>query len=111
MSSWGIAGLLFEAQSLHKEALIAFSISLSIEPDYVPSIISTAKILMNMGGTETLPVAKSFLMNTLRLEPTNHDAWLNLGLIYKKEGLMQQAAEFFQAAHELKSSAPVQSFV
>lgn len=66
---------------------------------------------MKMGGTETLPIAKSFFMNTLRLEPTNHDAWFKLGMICKKEGLVQQAAEFFQAAHELKISAPVQSFV
>nr|XP_043615579.1 protein NPGR1 [Erigeron canadensis] len=108
---WHSTGLLCESQSLHQEALVAFSISLSIEPDYVPSIISTAETLMKLGGAETLPVAKSFLMNTLRLEPTNHDAWFNLGLICKKEGLMQQAADCFQAAHELKSSAPVQSFV
>ncbi|MFS7972937.1 putative tetratricopeptide-like helical domain superfamily, protein NPG1 [Helianthus anomalus] len=104
-------GLLFEAQSLHNEALIAFSVALSIEPDYVPSIISTAEIFMKMGGSETLPIARSFLMNSLRLEPTNHHAWFNLALICKKEGLEQQAADFFQAAHELESSAPVQSFV
>lgn len=103
--------MLFDAQSLYKEALVAFSISLSIEPDYVPSIISTAETLMKLGGTETLPIARSFFMNTLRLEPTNHDAWFKLGSICKREGLMQQAADFFQAAHELKSSAPVQSFV
>ncbi|XP_076889647.1 protein NPGR1-like [Bidens hawaiensis] len=109
--AWHSTGLLFEAQSLHNEALIAFSVSLSIEPDYVPSIISTAETLMKMGGTETLPIARSFLMNSLRLEPTNHDAWFNLGLICKKEGLVVQAADFFQAAHELKSSAPVLRFV
>ncbi|PWA93057.1 Tetratricopeptide-like helical [Artemisia annua] len=109
--AWHSTGLLFDAQSLHNEALVAFSVSLSIEPDYVPSIISTAETLMKMGGAETLPIAKSFFMNTLRLEPTNHDAWFKLGMICKKEGLVQQAAEFFQAAHELKISAPVQSFV
>ncbi|GFQ00902.1 tetratricopeptide repeat protein 7b [Phtheirospermum japonicum] len=79
------------------------------EPDYVPSIVSTAGILMKMGN-QSLPIAKSFLMNALRLEPTNHDAWLNLGLIYKTEGSVQRAADSFQAAHELKLSAPVQSF-
>jgi hypothetical protein len=35
-----VAGLLFEAQSLHNEAIIAFSFSLSIEPYYVPSIMN-----------------------------------------------------------------------
>ncbi|KAL0325405.1 UNVERIFIED_CONTAM: protein NPGR1 [Sesamum radiatum] len=106
---WHATGRLFEAQEQHKEAIIAFSVSLSIEPDYVPSIISTAEVLMKMGN-KSLPIAKSFIMNALRLEPTNHEAWFNLGLIYKMEGLVQQAADSFQAAHELKVSAPVQSF-
>ncbi|KAF4368658.1 hypothetical protein CsatB_007425 [Cannabis sativa] len=107
-SSWHTTGMLFETQSQYKEALISFSFSLSIQPDYVPSIVSTAKVLMKLGG-QSLPIARSFLMNALRLEPTNHEAWLNLGLLSKSEGLLQQAAEFFQAAHELKMSAPVQS--
>ncbi|PQP93439.1 protein NPGR1 [Prunus yedoensis var. nudiflora] len=80
------------------------------EPDYVPSIVSTAEVLMKL-GSQSLPIARSFLMNALRLEPTNHEAWLNLGLISKREGSLQQAADFFQAAHELQLSAPVQSFV
>lgn len=107
---WHTTGELFEARSLYKEALIAFSISLSIEPDHVPSIVSTAQVLMKM-GRQTLPIARSFLMNALRLEPTNDEAWLQLGLICKMEGSMLQAADCFQAAHELKLSAPVQSFV
>ncbi|KAJ0086140.1 hypothetical protein Patl1_08819 [Pistacia atlantica] len=109
-SSWHRTGMLLEAQSLHKEALVSFSISLSIEPDYVPSIVSTAEILMKLGG-QSLPIARSFLMNALRLDPTNHDAWMNLGLISKMEGSFQQAADYFQAAYELKLSTPVQSFV
>lgn len=104
------AGMLFEAQSQYREALISFSVSLSIEPDYVPSIVSTAEVLMKL-GSQSLPIARSFLMNALRLEPTNHEAWLNLGLISKREGSLQQAADFFQAAHDLQLSAPVKSFV
>ncbi|KDO81501.1 hypothetical protein CISIN_1g005603mg [Citrus sinensis] len=108
--SWHTTGMLFEAQSQYKEALVSFSISLAIEPDYIPSIISTAEILMKL-GRQSMPIARSFLMNALRLEPTNHDAWMNLGLISKMEGSLQQAADYFQAAYELKLSAPVQSFV
>ncbi|XVF64190.1 hypothetical protein PTKIN_Ptkin09bG0148100 [Pterospermum kingtungense] len=107
--SWHTTGLLFEAQSLYKEALVSFSVSLSIEPDYVPSIVSTAAVLIQLGG-QSLPIARSFLMNALRLDPTNHDAWMNLGLIAKREGLFQQAADYFQAAFELKMSAPVEAF-
>ncbi|KAK8552034.1 hypothetical protein V6N12_040650 [Hibiscus sabdariffa] len=107
--SWHTTGLLFEAQSLYKEALVSFSVALSIEPDYVPSIVSTAALLRQFGG-QSLPVARSFLMNALRLDPTNHDAWMNLGLIAKMEGSLQLAADFFQAAYELMLSAPVESF-
>lgn len=102
--------MLFEGQEMHKEALVAFTVALSIEPEFVPSIVSTAEVLMKM-GSKSLPIARSFLMNALRLEPTNHEAWWNLGLVSKMEGLMHQAADFFQAAHELEMSAPVQSFV
>ncbi|KAE9586849.1 hypothetical protein Lal_00004514 [Lupinus albus] len=105
--SWHITGMLFENRSLYKEALVSFSVSLSIEPDYIPSIISTAELLLKL-GMQSLPIARSFLMNALRLEPTNHDAWFNLGLLSKREGSLQQAADFFQAAYELKLSAPVQ---
>lgn len=102
--------MLFEAREMHKEALLAFTIALSIEPDFVPAIVSTAAVSMKM-GSKYLPIARSFLMNALQLEPTNHEAWLNLGLVAKMEGLIHQAADFFQAAHDLKMSAPVQSFV
>lgn len=105
-----LAGRVLEAKEQYKDAIAAFAVSLSIAPDYAPSIVSTAGTLMKMGN-KSLHIAKSFLMSALRLEPTNHEAWLNLGLIYKMEGSMQQAADAFQASHELKVSAPVQSFV
>lgn len=108
--SWHTTGLFFEAQSLYKEALVSFSMSLSIDPDYVPSVVSTGEVLMKL-GKQSFPIARSFLMNALRLDPTSHQAWFNLGLISKMEGSLQQAADFFQAAYELKLSAPVQSLV
>lgn len=109
--SWHSTGKLFEAQLLYKEALVALSISLSIEPDFVPSIVSTAEIIMKLGSETVLPIARSFLMNAVRLEPTNHKAWLNLGWVSKMEGSIQQAADYFQAAYELSISSPVQDFV
>ncbi|KAL3734928.1 hypothetical protein ACJRO7_024147 [Eucalyptus globulus] len=108
--SWHTTGLVFEAQSLYKEALVSFSLSLSLEPDYVPSIISTAEVLMKL-GSHSLPIARSFLMSALRKEPTNHEAWFNLGKLSKMEGSLHQAADFFQAAYELQLSAPIENFV
>lgn len=109
-STGTLAGKYFEARSLHKEALVSFSVSLSIDPDYIPSIISTAEVLMKCGN-QSLPIARSLLMNAVRLDPTSHEAWFNLGVLSKMEGLLLQAADFFQAAHELQLSAPLQSFV
>lgn len=107
---WNETGLCLEAKSLHEEALIAFFMSLSIDPDHVPSIVSIAEVMMKSGG-DTLATAKSFLMNALRLDPRSHDAWMKLGHVAKMQGLSQQAAEFYQAAYELELSAPVQSFI
>ncbi|KAI3958906.1 hypothetical protein MKX01_023582 [Papaver californicum] len=93
--SWHATGILFEAQSLYKEALVAFSLSLSIDPDYVPSMISTASVLRKL-GKKSIPIAKT---------------WLTLGFVSKMEGSLDQAADFFQAAHELRQSAPAQNYV
>ncbi|XP_057794323.1 LOW QUALITY PROTEIN: protein NPGR1 [Salvia miltiorrhiza] len=107
---WHERGRLFEAKQQYRDAIAAFAVSLSIVPDYVPSIVSTARILLKMSD-RSLHIAKSFLMSALRLEPTSHEAWSSLGHVYKMEGSVQQAADAFQAAHELELSAPVQSFV
>ncbi|KAG7029302.1 Protein NPGR1 [Cucurbita argyrosperma subsp. argyrosperma] len=107
---WHTTGKYFEARSLHKEALVSYSVSLSVDPDYIPSIISTAEVLMKCGN-QSLPIARSLLMNAVRLDPTSHEAWFNLGVLSKMEGLLLQAADFFQAAHELQLSAPPQSFI
>lgn len=107
---WNETGLCLEAKSLHEEALIAFFMSLSIDPDHVPSIVSIAEVMIKSGG-DTLATAKNFLMNALRLDPRSHDAWMKLGHVAKMQGLSQQAAEFYQAAYELELSAPVQSFI
>ncbi|KAG9144158.1 hypothetical protein Leryth_026086 [Lithospermum erythrorhizon] len=107
---WHTTGQLYKAQEQYKEALVSFLVSLSLDPDYSPSLVLAAESLIK-SGSRSLAIAKSFLMSALRLYPTNHTAWWNLGLIAKVEGSLQQAADYFQAAHELKLSAPVQSFV
>ncbi|KAH9304651.1 hypothetical protein KI387_009055 [Taxus chinensis] len=107
--SWHARGKLYEAQGSYKEAIIAFSKALAIEPDHVPSLISTAVVLRHL-GEKSLPVARSFLADALRLDPINHTAWFNLGMAHKMEGSMQQAADCFQAASLLEQSAPVEKF-
>lgn len=103
-------GLLYEAKGLHKEALVYFGKALDIEPNHVPSLISTAVVLRQLSD-QSLAVAKSFLTDALRLERTNPAAWYNLGLLYKSEvGSSMEAVECFEAAALLQESAPVEPF-
>ncbi|KAL6013041.1 hypothetical protein ACLOJK_003531 [Asimina triloba] len=100
----------YSPNTWHAKALEPFLTALSIDPEHAASMISTASVLRKFGGS-SLPIARSFVMNALRLEPMNHDAWMELGHVLKMEGSLQQAADCFQAAFELKQSSPVQDFV
>lgn len=105
-------GVLYEAKCLYKEALRAFGAALEIDPTHVPSLISTAVILREL-GSQSYPAVRSFLMNALRLDRMNHSAWYNLGLLYKAmstTSASQEAAECFAAAAFLEESAPVEPF-
>lgn len=105
------AGLLYEGKDLHKEALKFFEKALDIEPNHVPSLISTAVILRRL-SEQSQPIVKSFLTDALRLERTNVTAWYNLGLLYKtgSKALALEAAECFEAAAMLQESEPVEPF-
>ncbi|GFQ08368.1 tetratricopeptide repeat protein 7b [Phtheirospermum japonicum] len=105
------AGLLYEAKGSQNEALKAFQKALDIEPSHVPSLISTAIVLRNLGD-QSLPVVKSFLTDALRLDRTNPTAWYNLGLLYKSDnsGSALEAVECFEAAALLQESEPVEPF-
>lgn len=105
------AGLLHEAKGLQKEALKSFEKALDIDPNHIPSLISTAIILRRL-SQQSVAVAKSFLTDALRLDRSNHVAWYNLGLIYKSEGsaCAHQAVECFEAAALLQESEPIEPF-
>lgn len=105
-------GKLHEAKGFLTEALGAYSRALDIESKHVPSMISAAVVLGQRGG-RSLPAARCFLADALRLERTSHVAWFNLGLTYKDEegrSAALEAAECFQAAALLEETAPAESF-
>lgn len=106
-----LLGLLYEAKDLHQEALKAFRKALDVEPNHVPSLISTACVLRDLGG-QSLPVVRSLLTDALRLDKTNPSAWYNLGLLYKADvGATElEAAECFEAAAVLEESSPVEPY-
>ena len=92
--SWHAKEKLYEAQGLYKEALIAFSKALAIEPDHVPSLIYTAVVLKQL-GKKALPAARSFVADALWVDPYNNTAWYNLGTVHKMEGFVQQFTDSF----------------
>ncbi|XVF62818.1 hypothetical protein PTKIN_Ptkin09bG0039100 [Pterospermum kingtungense] len=110
-SRWYSTGLLNEAKGFHQEALTSYGKALDVEPTHVPSLISTAKILRQLGG-QSMPIVRSFLAEALRLDRANPAAWYNLGLLYKADisASPLEAAECFEAAALLEESAPIEPF-
>ncbi|XP_059650849.1 protein NPGR2-like isoform X2 [Cornus florida] len=110
-SRWHSTGLLYQAKGLHKEALKSFESALDVEPNHVPSLISTAIVLRQLSD-QSIPIVRSFLTDALRLDRTNPSAWYNLGLLYRTEfgESTKEAAECFEAAAILQESAPIEPF-
>jgi ATP-dependent RNA helicase DHX36 len=98
-------------KGLPKEALGAYFRALDLDAKHVPSLISTAIILRQLGD-RPLPSVRCFLTDALQLDRTNHMAWFNLGLLYEEEGgrSASEAAECFQAGALLEETAPVEPF-
>uniref|UniRef100_A0ACD5TP07 Uncharacterized protein n=1 Tax=Avena sativa TaxID=4498 RepID=A0ACD5TP07_AVESA len=109
--AWHATGKLYEAKGLPKEALGAYFRALDLDSKHVPSLISTAIILRQLGD-RPLPSVLCFLTDALQLDRTNYMAWFHLGLLYKEEGgrSASEAAECFQAAALLEETAPVEPF-
>lgn len=110
-SRWHALGSFHEAKGLYKQALDAFNMALNIDPCYVPSLVSSAVVLRRINIKQN-SVIRSYLMNALKLDRTNHFAWYNLGLLCKtdNESSPSDAAECFEAAAFLEETAPVEPF-
>ncbi|KAI4318080.1 hypothetical protein L6164_025888 [Bauhinia variegata] len=96
-------GLLHESRGLHQEALI--------NPNHRVSLISTACVLMQLGG-QSSSISRSLLTDALRLDRTNPSGWYNLGLLYKADAGTSawEAAECFEAAAFVEESSPIEPF-
>lgn len=103
--------MLHEAKGDEKEALKAYSLALEVDPTHVPSLVSKAKVLRQMGCGPPA-IIRSFLTEALRVDRKNASAWHNLGLLHKDRGSLSavEAAECFQAAAFLEETQPVEPF-
>ncbi|GAB4843095.1 hypothetical protein Ancab_013074 [Ancistrocladus abbreviatus] len=110
-SKWYSRGLLAQAKGLQNEALQAFAKALDNEPTHVPSLISMANTLTQL-GRQSWPVARSCLREAIRVDRTNPSAWYNLGLLYESElgASAAEAVECFEAAALLQETAPIEPF-
>ncbi|XP_059297833.1 protein NPGR2-like isoform X1 [Lycium ferocissimum] len=104
-----IAGLLHQSKGHDKAALEDYTNALAVDPSHVPSLISTAMVIRQIGNYCPGTVI-SYLREALRLDRMNASAWHNLGLIYKEEGSVTEAAECFQAANSLEETQPIEPF-
>lgn len=98
-----------EARDQACDALAAYTTAHSIELDHVQCKVSIGSLLLKQ-GPKSLPVARSFLSDALRLEPTNRMAWYYLGMVHRDDGRVADAADCFQAASMLEESDPIESF-
>ncbi|KAF9597126.1 hypothetical protein IFM89_015955 [Coptis chinensis] len=99
----------YEERGRTQKALSAYSNALVVDPCHVPSKVSVGALLWKM-DTKSLPVARSFLSDALRLEPTNRFAWHYMGMVHRNDGRVADAADCFQAASMLEESDPIESF-
>ncbi|KAK4273023.1 hypothetical protein QN277_021497 [Acacia crassicarpa] len=106
-------GLIYEAKGLYKEAQKAYREALDIDPNHVPSLVSSALVLRRCGSGKLNAAGLGYLMDALRHDRMNASAWYHLGLLHKAEGSVSsliEAMECFQAAHCLEETAPVEPF-
>ncbi|MQL81381.1 hypothetical protein Taro_013830 [Colocasia esculenta] len=102
-------GVMCEARGQVQEALGAYTNALSIKLDHVPSKVSMGALLWKT-GSNSLFVARTFLSDALRHQPTNRLAWYYLGMVHKDDGRIADAADCLQAASMLEDSDPIESF-
>ncbi|KAF8413542.1 hypothetical protein HHK36_001533 [Tetracentron sinense] len=101
--------VVYEGRGQIQEAFAAYANALSLDRSYVPCKVLIGSLLWKM-GSKSFPVARSFLSDALRLEPTSRLAWYYLAMVHRDDGRIADAADCFQAASMLEDSDPIESF-
>ncbi|KAJ0976438.1 hypothetical protein J5N97_018403 [Dioscorea zingiberensis] len=77
-------GFMHEARGETQEASASYFDALSIDLGHTHSKVSLASLLWKR-GSKALPVARTFLSDALRVEPTNRMAWYYLGMVHRDD--------------------------
>jgi len=106
-------GYMMEMQELHDDALVQYQKALVVEGEHINTNIRMAVFAWEQNKDPVL--AENILGSVLRLDPSCHQAWFQMGQVMKqmaasKPALEAKAAECFTHAIELEATAPVLPF-
>ncbi|KAM0951222.1 putative tetratricopeptide-like helical domain superfamily, protein NPG1 [Dioscorea sansibarensis] len=104
-----VQGSKHEAHGETHEASASYFNALSVDLSHVHCKVSLASLLWKR-GSKALPVARTFLTDALKVEPTNRMAWYYLGMVHRDERRLLEAADCYQAAAMLEESDPVENY-
>lgn len=66
--------------------------------------------LLHRQSPTAAPLVRSLLTQVLQQDPMNYEAWHGLGLTQKADGSLREAADSFQTAIVLQTTAPAAPF-
>eukprot|EP00299_Pterocystis_sp_00344_P013834 c6819_g1_i3.p1 GENE.c6819_g1_i3~~c6819_g1_i3.p1 ORF type:complete len:595 (+),score=110.92 c6819_g1_i3:253-1785(+) len=104
--------MLMKSSNRFTECYASLKKALATDPDHVPSLVQIAQLEdSTVLDASTGPSSNRTLLQTaVRLDPTSHEAWYQLGLAHMKESNEMEAADAFLCAAELEQTCPVRPF-
>eukprot|EP01116_Phalansterium_solitarium_P022400 TRINITY_DN7387_c0_g1_i1.p1 TRINITY_DN7387_c0_g1~~TRINITY_DN7387_c0_g1_i1.p1 ORF type:complete len:764 (-),score=204.08 TRINITY_DN7387_c0_g1_i1:130-2421(-) len=112
-------GCIEEAQKRSEAAVEFYEKALAIDPSHVPTLSRLGALYAQLQAAAPAerrvgqPIdvrGESCLTTALRLDPSCHEAWFNLGRVYEGKQDFGRASDCFLTAVELETSAPILPF-
>lgn len=92
-------GIRYLSEGNYKEAIIAFTAVIEIDPKQAPAYVGRANAYIGLGETEeNLSAAQADYEQAIKLEETNADAYLGLADVYIRQGDYVKALETLKDA-------------
>jgi tetratricopeptide (TPR) repeat protein len=95
-------GVRYLSEGNYKEAIIAFTAAIEIDPKQAPAYVSRGDAYVRSGETEAnLAAAKADYEQAIELEKTNVEGYLGLADVYIRLGDFDKAEEILRSALEI----------